>query len=94
MKMNDIKINEFDLVNGKIAVFQYVGQGDPVGLIDEAVSLYTRDEYKSTEMIDISMDNPWVRVVISDLDKIKEGGTELTTDILREFRLRSLLKDN
>ena len=88
--MSDIKIIEFSLENGKVAIFQYVGQDDPVDPLNEAVYLYTGGT-KYTEMDDINMDNPWVRVVISDLDKIQEGGIIRTNDIIRDWRLKNLL---
>jgi hypothetical protein len=92
--MNDVIIKEVPLVNGKIAIFKYVCSDDPVHPLNEAIRLYVGD-YKGIyhEMIDISMDNPWVRVIMTDINEIQEGCVELTTDILRDWTLKHLLNE-
>jgi hypothetical protein len=74
--MGQITIQEssIDLTNdrkGKIAVLMYVGEDDPVAILDEAVSQYVGHEGYS-EFIDINMDNPWVRVVMSGINEMKQ----------------------
>jgi len=56
---------------GKIAVFMYVGEDDPVAILDNAVSQYVGHEGYS-EFIDINMDNPWVRVVMSGVNEMNQ----------------------
>lgn len=74
--MGQITIQEssIDLINerkGKIAVLMYVGEEDPVAILDKAVSQYVGHEGYS-EFIDINMDNPWVRVVMSGINEMKQ----------------------
>ena len=87
--MDDIKIVEFELVNGKGAVFAYVGNGDPVRPLDKAIYQYTGG-IKHIHLVDANMNNPWVRVVLSDIDEIQTGGTDFN-EILRDVRLNHLL---
>ncbi len=91
--MKDIVIQEVPLVNGKIAIFKYVGSGDPVAPLNEAICMYVGD-YKGIyhEMIDANMDNPWFRIIMTDVNEIQEGGVEITTDILRDWTLKHLNK--
>lgn len=74
--MEDIKIEEslIDLTNGrkgKIAVFFYTGEGDPVKALDHAISVYVGNE-RYTELIDINMDNPRFRVIMSGVNELKQ----------------------
>ncbi|MEI6815299.1 MAG: hypothetical protein WCL14_01715 [Bacteroidota bacterium] len=74
--MGQIKIQEstIDLKNGskgKIAVLMYVGDDDPVTKLDSAVSKYV-GHTGYHEFIDINMDNPWIRVVLSDIDEMNQ----------------------
>jgi hypothetical protein len=56
---------------GKLAVFMYVGSDDPVEKLDEAVSKYVgHDGYY--EYVDINMDNPWTRVILSNINDMEQ----------------------
>ena len=56
---------------GKIAVFMFVGDDDPVAKLDWAVNEYVgHDGYM--EFVDIKMDNPWTRVVISGINDMEQ----------------------
>lgn len=58
-------------LKGKVAVFMYVGDDDPVAILDSAVSKYAgHDGYM--EFIDINMDNPWARVVICGINDMEQ----------------------
>lgn len=62
--MKDIKILEQELTNGKkIAIFCYVGDGDPEKHLNKAIKVYTDDAKNYNEFIDMNMDNPWVRII-------------------------------
>lgn len=74
--MGKIKIQEstINLTQGrtaKIAVLIYVGEEDPVVALDKA-----RDEYVGlesyNEFIDYNMDNPWYRVIISEINEMNQ----------------------
>jgi hypothetical protein len=75
-KISGLKINEaeYDLLNkgkGKIAVLMYQGYGDPKKILDYAVSVYVQNEGYH-EFIDANLDNPWTRVIISDINNMKQ----------------------
>ena len=89
--MKDVKITEVKSGSGKIAIFSYTGPDDPVCILDEAICLYTRGS-NYTEFIDISMDNPLVRVIISNVDDVMEGSVDFN-DIVGDIRLGHLLRD-
>jgi len=62
---------------GKVAVFMYSGQEDPVVKLDQAVSSYVG--YKShMQFVDINMDNPWIRVVIIGVNEMKQADFDPT----------------
>lgn len=74
--MEEIKIQEsfIDLTRnrkGRIAILMYAGEGDPVGKLDWAVSEYTGN-VAHNQFIDINMDNPWMRVIISGVNDMKQ----------------------
>jgi hypothetical protein len=74
--MGKVKIqeSEFDLADGgkgKIAILLYVGEEDPVGPLDEAVRNYV-GHHGYMEFIDINMDNPWTRVIVSGVKDMKQ----------------------
>lgn len=76
MTMGKIKFQEskIDLNNGRegqIAVFMYAGAGDPVAELDSAVSAYT-DHVRYVELVDSNLDNPWLRVILSGIDQMKQ----------------------
>jgi len=65
---------EYDLPNngkGKVAVFVYTGGADPKHVLDRAVSTYV-DENGYHELIDAHLDNPWMRVIISDINSMEQ----------------------
>jgi len=65
---------EYDLENGEkgeIAVFIYVGKSDPKKVLDWAVCEYAGTNVYN-ELVDANLDNPWMRVVISDINNMKQ----------------------
>lgn len=75
-QIKDLTINESTFTNedgslGKIAVFIYSGSSDPSPILKWAVNNYVEDE-PYFELISSSLDNPWMRVVISNINKMKQ----------------------
>lgn len=69
-----IKETTYKLVGdktGKMAIFICVGSGDPKVALDEAVRQYVGTNGYH-EYIDSSLVNPWVRVVIEDVNQLPE----------------------
>jgi hypothetical protein len=74
--MSKVKIQEsnIDLTNdrkGKVAILIYRGEEDPVSKLDTAVHQYVGNE-SHHEFIDINMDNPWVRVILSGINEMEQ----------------------
>lgn len=74
-KITGLSINEaiYDLENGKkgkIAVLIYSGSGDPKPILDYAVNIYSNDLF--SEFIDANLDNPWMRVILSDVNEMNQ----------------------
>jgi hypothetical protein len=74
--MGRIKIQEsrIELTGGrfgKIAVLIYAGEGDPDVALESAVSSYVGN-VGYNEFVDINMDNPWVRVVMSGMNEMTQ----------------------
>lgn len=74
--MKGMMINEaeFNLENGgkgKIAVFIYTGGGDPEKFLDQAVNGYV-EHNGHHQLIDANLDNPWIRVVVSDINRMHQ----------------------
>lgn len=74
--MEEVKIQEstIELRNGqkgKIAILIYVGDDDPIPKLDWAVSEYV-ESIPYSEFIDINNDNPWVRVILSDINNMTQ----------------------
>ena len=74
--IKDIRINEaeYDLENGekgKLAVFFYSGNGDPSRVLDYYTKLYA-DGNNYYDLIDAQLDCPWVRVILSDINNMKQ----------------------
>ena len=72
--MGKVKIQEstIDLKQGgkgKVAIFLHSGEGNPVVELDEAVTQYVGDK-EASQFIDINMDNPWVTLVISEINEM------------------------
>ena len=77
-----INQSEYTLKNGnkaKIAVFIYAGSADPDQVLDHAVYLYTAGKMYH-ELIDSSMDNPWMRVILSDINDMTQKPFDPITD--------------
>ncbi len=67
-------IIRFHKINNKssLAIFTYVGQGDPVINLKNVIHHYT--EGKSyNEFIDSHMDNPWTRVIIIGINDLPQA---------------------
>ncbi len=74
--MEKVRINysKFDLKNGDkgvIAVLIYSGSGDPKIALDNAVSKLT-DGVGYFELIDAHLDNPWTRVIMTDINDMNQ----------------------
>jgi hypothetical protein len=75
--MNDIRINhsKFKLANGKngvIAVLMYTGKGDPRKALDNAVSSMVANNEGYFELIDANLDNPWTRVIMTNINDMEQ----------------------
>ena len=57
--------------SGILAVFTYLGPEDPKTVLDNVVSEFVGNEGYH-ELIDFSLDNPWMRVVLSDINDVKQ----------------------
>ena len=75
-KIKDLTINEAEYIslNGnkeKIAVFIYSGEADPTKVLDYAVRIYVANNGYH-ELIDADLDNPWMRVILSDINGMSQ----------------------
>ena len=72
--MKDIIYQEANTSNQKvkIGILMYVGDGDPVKHLNEAVQMYVQN-VGYNEFIDANMDNPWIRVIIKGLDEMEHS---------------------
>lgn len=75
-KIAGLKINEseYDLPNdkkGKIAVLMYNGGADPKKVLDYAVRVYVQKNGYH-ELIDAHLDNPWMRIILSDINDMSQ----------------------
>lgn len=76
--MDNIKINwsTFPLDNkkekGVIAVLMYFGEGDPKEALDSAVRKMVQGGIGYFEMIDANQDNPWTRVLMTNVNEMKQ----------------------
>jgi hypothetical protein len=80
-----ISESEYDLEKGgkgKIAVFIYTGSADPKKVLDFAVHQYVQNEGYH-ELIDANLDNPWMRVILSDINGINQRQFDPNTDRLK-----------
>ncbi|TFF40632.1 hypothetical protein [Mucilaginibacter psychrotolerans] len=78
-----LTINEshYDLADNKkgtIAVFIFSGDGDPAKVLDYAVREYVESNGYH-ELIDANLDNPWMRVVMSDINDMRQASFDLDT---------------
>lgn len=80
--MDKVRINysKFDLKEGRgkgvIAVLMYSGSGDPKVALDNAVRNIT-DGIGYFELIDAHLDNPWTRVIMTDINDMKQEDLNL-----------------
>jgi len=91
--MKGVRINEveYPLENGemaKLAVLIYTGDDDPCEILDTVVSRYTEGCDKYYELIDAYMCMPWVRVVMSNINNMKQESFK--DYMLRENRDRKI----
>lgn len=56
---------------GKIAILMYQGGADPKKILDYAVHLYV-ENHGYHELIDAHLDNPWMRVLLSDINDLNQ----------------------
>lgn len=92
-KISGLSINEaeYDLSNngkGKIAVLIYTGSADPKKVLDYAVSVYVQNEGYH-ELIDAHLDNPWMRVILSDINNMSQRQFDPNTDRLKKLSSNS-----
>lgn len=91
MRINE---SEYDLANGekgKIAVFLYNGDQDPRSILDYCVNKYV-DNNNHYELIDAQLNCPWVRVVLSNINDMKQ--CDFDDYMFIENRKRKLKKLN
>ncbi len=77
-----INISEYNLERGgkgKIAVFMYFGSADPKAVLDEAVRIYVGTNGHH-QFVDIHHDNPWTRVVLSDINGMEQKNFDKDSD--------------
>ncbi len=80
-----INESEYGLENGgkgKIAVLMYIGEGDPKQMLDYAVQKYV-GKAAYHELIDANLDNPWMRVILSDINSMKQEPFDESKHILK-----------
>jgi len=69
-----INTAEYSLKDGKkgtIAVLMYLGPEDPKKILDMAVNQYVGSTLYH-ELIDANLDNPWMRVIVSDINDMNQ----------------------
>ncbi len=69
-----ISESEFNLKNGnkgKLVIFIYSGERDPKSILNLAICEFCGDN-KYNEFIDDRRNNPWMRVLISDINNIEQ----------------------
>ena len=76
---------EYDLPDnkgkGKIAVLMYNGGADPKKVLDLAVREYVQNNGYH-ELIDAHLDNPWMRVLLSDINNMEQKDFDEESDRL------------
>lgn len=77
VKINEASYNLEDGGNGTITVFIYTGISNPKIILDEAIRIYT-DSEGYHELIDANLDNPWMRVIMSDINKMTQRKFAIT----------------
>lgn len=81
-----ISKSEYDLEKGgkgTLAVFIYTGSADPKKVLDFAVNQYVQT-VGYHELIEANLDNPWMRVIVSDINGMKQNPFDPNTDRLKK----------
>jgi hypothetical protein len=86
-KISGLTINEAEYElpegkKGKIAVFIYSGGADPKKVLDYAVNIYVENA-GFHELIDAHLDNPWMRVILSDINNMNQEDFDPDTHRLK-----------
>ncbi len=86
-KIDGLTINEseYDLNNGKkgkIAVLIYNGSADPTKVLDYAVHQYVQQNGYH-ELVDANLDNPWMRVILPDINNMPQHKFDPDSDRLQ-----------
>lgn len=75
--MKDVEICQYPLMGkdgkkkGKIAILRGgLNSDNPIALMNSAVSQYVERELYN-EFVEIHMDNPWVRVIVSGINELE-----------------------
>ncbi|MEX2484174.1 MAG: hypothetical protein WED10_06435 [Brumimicrobium sp.] len=79
VKLNHAEIKISETKTERLAIFMYNGNYDPKPILDRAVSIYV-EANGYHQFIDIEKDNPWVRVIISDVNSIPQKDFNPETD--------------
>jgi len=77
-------------VIGKCAILRSYYPGDVVEMLNAAVSRYVGD-VPYNEFIDINMDDPWTRVIISDMINSDTEDWQTMEGLIRERKIDKLL---
>ncbi len=91
-----VKISEYKFTNskgdiiGKCAILRSYYEGDVVEMLNAAVSRYVGD-VPYNEFIDINMDDPWTRVIISDMINGDTVDWQTMEGLIRERKIDKLL---
>ncbi len=88
MKINYSKTILKDGTEGIIVILMYSGLGDPKPALNDAVESLTKDNIAYFELIDAHLDNPWVRVLITDINNMTQ------IDLDPNITLNDLIKNN
>jgi hypothetical protein len=79
-----INVSKYNLSNGTtgtLAVLTYMGPNDPAKILNRAVSDYVGNN-PYHELIDANQDNPWMRVIISDINNMPQHQFDSDNDRL------------
>lgn len=87
-ELKKVRINQADFIideetgrTGRLVVFMYRGEYDPKAILNLAVSRYVKDN-PIHQFISLERDNPWVRVVIQDVNSINQKNFEPGKDAI------------
>ena len=89
LKINEAEYDLEDGRKGKLAVLIYAGDMDPRSVLDWAVKKYTEGSNgKYYELIDAELNCPWVRVILSNINDMKQITWQ---QAIREIKLNKIL---